>query len=63
MFIDGMSLWKDDDWSSPTEYVIPGNSPAGIGNIRVISVKGINVGSLFGILGSLSNGMVTNDDF
>ena len=53
MFADGVILGTDDDWTSSTEYVIPGNT-------RVISVSGIDSGLQFGILGSLSNGMVTN---
>ena len=53
MFADGVSLGKDDNWRSSTEYIIPGNT-------RVISVLGIDKGGQFGILGSFSNGMVTN---
>lgn len=53
MFADGVSLGQDNDWTSPTEYVIPGNT-------RVISVSGIDKGLQCGILGSFSNGMVTN---
>jgi len=53
MFADGVSLGKDNDWTSSTEYIIPGNT-------RVISVLGIDSGYQYGILGSLSNGMVTN---
>ena len=53
MFADGVSLGKDNDWTVSTEYVIPGNT-------RVISVSGVDKGREFGILGSLSNGMVTN---
>ena len=53
MFADGVSLKTDNDWRSSTEYVIPGNT-------RVISVAGVDKGQVFGILGSLSNGMVTN---
>ena len=53
MFADGVSVGKDNDWRSPTKYVIPGNT-------RVISVNGIDKGAAFGILGSFSNGMVTN---
>lgn len=53
MFADGVSLGQDNDWTSPTEYVIPGNT-------RVISVSGIDEGHQCGILGSFSNGMVTN---
>ena len=53
MFADGVSLGKDNDWQSSTDYVIPGNT-------RVISVAGIDKGRQYGILGSFSNGMVTN---
>ena len=53
MFADGVSLGKDNDWQSSTDYVIPGNT-------RVISVAGIDKSLQYGILGSFSNGMVTN---
>ena len=53
IFADGVSLGTDNVWKSSTEYVIPGNT-------RVISVSGVDKSSQFGILGSLSNGMVTN---
>lgn len=53
MFADGVSLGHDSDWGSPTNYVIPGHT-------RVISVEGRDISHQFGILGSLSNGMVTN---
>jgi len=53
MFADGVSLGKDINWEISTEYVIPGNT-------RVISVSGIDKGHQYGILGSLSNGLVTN---
>ena len=53
MFADGVSLGKDNNWRSSTKYVIPGNT-------IVISVEGIDKGYQFGILGSFSNGMVTN---
>ena len=56
MFADGVSLGTDDDWTSSTEYVIPGNT-------RVISVAGVDMGHQFGILGSLSNEMVTNSSW
>ena len=56
MFADGVSLGKDDDWKSSTDYVIPGNT-------RVISVSGIDKGYQYGILGSFSNGMVTNSSW
>ena len=51
LFADGVSLGRD--WMSPTTYVIPRDT-------RVISVEGIDKGSFFGILGSFSNGMVTD---
>ena len=53
MFADGVSLGKDDDWRSSTNYVMPGNT-------RVIPVHGIDKGGVFGILGSFSNGLITN---
>ena len=53
MFADGVSLGKDDYWRLSTNYVMPGNT-------RVISVHGIDKGAAFGILGSFSNGLVTN---
>ena len=53
MFADGVSLGKDNNWRTSREYVIPGNT-------KVISVSGIDKGDNFGMLGSLSNGMITN---
>ena len=53
MFADGVRLGKDNNWRLSTEYVIPGNT-------RVISVSGKDNGYDYGILGSLSNGMITN---
>ena len=53
MFADGVSLGKDKNWRSATNYVIPGNT-------RVISVEGRDISHQYGILGSFSNGMVTN---
>ena len=53
IFADGVSLGKDDNWRSSKEYVVPGNT-------RVISVSGIDIKGHFGILGSFSNGMVTD---
>ncbi|XP_078353814.1 uncharacterized protein LOC144638494 [Oculina patagonica] len=53
MFADGLSLGKDGYWPKATDYVIPGNT-------RVISVAGKDTGSQFGILGSFSNGLVTD---
>jgi len=48
-----VSLGSDSNWVVSTEYIIPGNT-------RVICVAGIDKGHGFGILGSFSNGMVTN---
>ena len=48
-----VSLGKDNNWQKAMKYVIPGNT-------RVISVAGIDKGYQFGILGSFSNGLVTN---
>ena len=56
IFADGVSLGKDDNWRSSKEYVVPGNT-------RVISVSGIDIKGHFGILGSFSNGMVTNESW
>ena len=55
MFADGRSLGTDG-WENLTTYVVPGNT-------RVLSVAGENVpgGIHFGILGSTSNGLVTNE--
>ena len=53
MFADGVSLGQDKHWPLATDYVIPGNT-------RVISVAGVDRGSKFGILGSFSNGLVTD---
>ena len=53
MFADGISLGRDNNWQSATEYVIPENT-------RVISVQAKDFGSQYGILGSFSNGLVTN---
>ena len=53
IFADGVSLGRDNNWFSPTNYVIPVDT-------RVISVEGIDKRGFFGILGSFSNGMITN---
>lgn len=53
IFADGASLGQDKYWDAATDYVIPGNT-------RVISVAGNDTGYQFGILGSLSNGQVTD---
>ena len=55
MFDDGQSLGTDSNWANPTNYHVPGNT-------RVLSVAGENTaGALRGILGSTSNGQVTNE--
>ena len=55
MFADGQSLGTDSDWSKPTTYIVPGNT-------RVLSVTGKDYGGGYlGILGSTSNGQVTNE--
>lgn len=57
MFADGKSLGKDNEnWIRPTEFIIPGNT-------RVISVKAKPVRFQHGILGSFSNGLVTNESW
>ena len=54
MFADGQSLGKDRDWRKPTTYLVPGNT-------RVLSVAGEDYGGGYlGILGSTSNGQVTD---
>ena len=55
IFADGQSLGTDTDWSNPTTYLVPGNT-------RVLSVAGKDHGGGYlGILGSTSNGQVTNE--
>ena len=54
MFADGQSLGTDSNWTKPTTYLVPGNT-------RVLSVAGKNNGGPHGILGSTSNGKVTNE--
>ena len=55
MFADGQSLGTDSNWRKPTTYRVPGNT-------RVLSVAGKdNGGRYLGILGSISNGQVTNE--
>ena len=54
IFADGQSLGTDHDWANSTTYLVPGN-------IRFLSVAGKNTqGSFHGILGSTSNGRVTD---
>ena len=55
MFADGQSLGTDSIWQNPTTYLVPGNT-------RVLSVAGEDYGGVYlGILGSTSNGLVTNE--
>ena len=54
MFADGQSLGTDSNWQNPTTYHVPRNT-------RVLSVAGKDTGHALGILGSTSNGQVTNE--
>ena len=54
IFADGQSLGKDKDWKKPTTYLVPANT-------RVLSVAGKDAGSQFGIIGSTSHGLVTDE--
>ena len=55
MFADGNSLGKDNRcWRTATSFDVPGDT-------QVISVKGSDMGGLFGILGSANNGPITNE--
>ena len=55
MFADGQSLGTDIGWTQSTTYLVPGNT-------RVLSVAGKDYGGGYlGILGSTSNGQVTNE--
>ena len=56
MFVDGKSLGVDDNWKVSSTYLIPGDT-------RVISVKGKNNKGRYGILGSFSNELVTNESW
>ena len=57
MFADGRSLGKSNrDWIRATDFVIPGNT-------RVISVMAKARRFDHGILGSFSNGLVTNESW
>ena len=57
MFADGRSLGKDNEnWIRATDFVIPENT-------RVISVMAKAVRFDHGILGSFSNGLVTNESW
>ena len=55
IFADSQSLGTDSDWTNSTTYLVPGNT-------RVLSVAGKDHGGNYlGILGSTSNGLVTNE--
>ena len=55
IFADGQSLGTDNNFQLATNYSVPGNT-------RVLSVAGENIGGIYlGILGSTSNGQVTNE--
>ena len=54
IFADGRSLGTDSYWPNPTTYLVPGNT-------RVLSVAGKDAGSQFGIIGSTSHGLVTDE--
>ena len=56
MFADGQSLGTDSNWGNATTYLVPGNT-------RVLSVAGKDLGENFGILGSMSNGLVTDESW
>lgn len=57
MFADDKSLGKgNENWIRATDFVIPGNT-------RVISVTAKAWGFKHGILGSFSNGLVTNESW
>lgn len=57
IFADGESLGQDNNnWRKATNFVIPGDT-------RVVSVEGRNTLWDSGILGSFSNGLVTNESW
>ena len=56
MFADGRSLGKDGNWKVASTFVIPGDT-------RVVSVLGRDTGVKFGILGSFSNGLLTDESW
>ena len=57
LFADGISLGKDNQWwRTATDFVIPGNT-------KVIAVAATNSRFPPGILGSFSNGLVTNSSW
>ena len=57
LFADGISLGKDNGWwRTATDFVIPGNT-------KVIAIAATNLRFPPGILGSSSNGLVTNSSW
>ena len=55
MFADGNSLGKDNScWRTATSVDVPADT-------RVISVKGSDMGGLFGTLGCANNRLITNE--
>ena len=54
IFADGQSLGKDSDWKTPATYHVPANT-------RVLSVAGKDNSGKFGIIGSTSHGLVTDE--
>ena len=56
MFADGRSLGQDKNWRFASTFQIPGDT-------RVISVRGENSEGPYGVLGSFSNGLVTNESW
>ena len=54
IFADGRSLGTDSYWPNSTTYLVPGNT-------RVLSVAGKDAGFQFGIIGSTSHGLVTDE--
>ncbi|XP_020624694.1 uncharacterized protein LOC110062175 [Orbicella faveolata] len=57
LFVDGISLGKDNGgWRTATDFVIPGNT-------KIIAVEAKSSHYHPGILGSFSNGLVTNSNW
>ena len=57
MFIDGKSLGEHHcDWKKIKQFLIPRFT-------KVVSIKGMSASLDSGILGSLSNGLVTNESW
>ena len=56
LFADGISLGRDKDRRTTTDFVIPGNT-------KIIAVAAMSFHSHSGIRGSFSNGLVTNSSW